>query len=229
MMIVAAARELAGQRVCFVGVGLPNIAVNLARRTVAPDLELVYEAGVFGAQPARLPLSIGDPTIVTRATAVTSMFELFGYYLQGGLIDVGFLGAAQIDRHANINTTVIGDYAQPTTRLPGSGGACEIALNAKQVFVIMRQSKRSFVDRLDFRTSVGDRVSVVVTDLGIYHLANGELRLDHLHPGVGVDQVREAMGWEPAVSTDLTETPAPTADELRLIREELDPAGVYTK
>jgi glutaconate CoA-transferase subunit B len=229
MMIVAAARELAGQRVCFVGVGLPNIAVNLARRTVAPDLELVYEAGVFGAQPARLPLSIGDPTIVTRATAVTSMFELFGYYLQGGLIDVGFLGAAQIDRHANINTTVIGDYAQPRTRLPGSGGACEIALNAKQVFVIVRQSQRSFVDRLDFKTSVGDRVSAVVTDLGIYHLANGELRLDHLHPGVSLEHVRGAMGWEPVVSDRLTETPAPTADELRLIREDLDPAGVYTK
>ena len=184
MMIVAAARELAGQRVCFVGVGLPNIAVNLARRTVAPDLELVYEAGVFGAQPARLPLSIGDPTIVTRATAVTSMFELFGYYLQGGLIDVGFLGAAQIDRHGNINTTVIGDYAQPKTRLPGSGGACEIALNAKQVFVIMRQSQALVRRPARLRTSVGDRVSVVVTDLGIYHLADGELRLDHLHPGV---------------------------------------------
>src|SRR4029079_2299986 len=207
MMIVAAARELAGQRVCFVGVGLPNIAVNLARRTVAPDLELVYEAGVFGAQPARLPLSIGDPTIVTRATAVTSMFELFGYYLQGGLIDVGFLGAAQIDRHANINTTVIGDYAQPKTRLPGSGGACEIALNANQVFVIMRQSKRSFVDRLDFTTSVGNRVSVVVTDLGIFHMAAGELRLDHLHPGVSLEHVRDAMGWHPAVSDRLTETP----------------------
>jgi len=229
MMIVAAARELAGQRVCFVGVGLPNIAVNLARRTVAPELELVYEAGVFGAQPARLPLSIGDPTIVTRATAVTSMFELFGYYLQGGLIDVGFLGAAQIDRHANINTTVIGDYVTPTTRLPGSGGACEIALNAKQVFVIMRQSKRSFVDRLDFRTSVGDRVSTVVTDLGIYHMANGQLRLDSLHPGVSLEQVTTSMGWDPQVDDDLGETPAPTTNELRMIREELDPAGVYTK
>ncbi len=155
MMIVAAARELAGQRVCFVGVGLPNIAVNLAKRTVSPELELVYESGVFGARPARLPLSIGDPTIVTRATSVTSMLELFGYYLQGGLIDVGFLGAAQIDRFGNINSTVIGDYAKPRTRLPGSGGACEIAINARQVFVIMRQSRRSFVERIDFRTSPG--------------------------------------------------------------------------
>ena len=156
MMIVAAARELAGQHVCFVGVGLPNIAVNLAKRTVAPDLELVYEAGVFGARPARLPLSIGDPTIVTGATAVVSMLELFGYYLQRGLIDVGFLGAAQIDRFGNINTTVIGPYDHPTTRLPGSGGACEIAINARQVFVIMRQSKRSFVETIDFRTSPGN-------------------------------------------------------------------------
>ena len=156
MMIVAAARELAGQHVCFVGVGLPNIAVNLAKRTVAPELELVYEAGVFGARPARLPLSIGDPTIVTGATAVVSMFELFAFYLQRGLIDVGFLGAAQIDKFGNINTTVIGDYDAPTTRLPGSGGACEIAINARNVFVIMRQSSRSFVERIDFRTSPGN-------------------------------------------------------------------------
>jgi glutaconate CoA-transferase, subunit B len=229
MMIVAAARELAGQRVCFVGVGLPNIAVNLARRTVAPDLELVYEAGVFGAQPARLPLSIGDPSIVTGATSVTSMFELFGYYLQGGLIDVGFLGAAQIDRQANINTTVIGDYGAPRTRLPGSGGACEIALNARSIFVIMRQSSRSFVDRLDFRTSSGARVSVVVTDLAIYHRdAEGELRLDSIHPDVTLEQVHAAMGWQPRLADEVAQTPAPSDEELRLIRHELDPAGVYT-
>jgi glutaconate CoA-transferase subunit B len=230
MMIVAAARELAGTRVCFVGVGLPNIAVNLAKRTVAPDLELVYEAGVFGARPARLPLSIGDPTIVTGATAVTSMLELFGYYLQGGLVDVGFLGAAQIDRRGDINTTVIGDYAAPKTRLPGSGGACEIAQNAKSIFVIMRQSPRSFVEKLDFTTSVGNRVRIVVTDLGIYHPDDdGELRLDSLHPGVDVAHVQTAMGWQPRLAPTLLETIAPTTDELRLIREELDPGGVYTK
>jgi glutaconate CoA-transferase subunit B len=229
MMIVAAARELAGTRVCFVGVGLPNIAVNLAKRTVAPDLELVYEAGVFGARPARLPLSIGDPTIVTGATAVTSMFELFGYYLQGGLIDVGFLGAAQIDRHADINTTVIGPYEAPRTRLPGSGGAAEIAQNAGSIFVIMRQSPRSFVEKLDFRTSVGSRVRVVVTDLAIYHPRDGELQLDSLHPGVTLDQVRASMGWDARVAASIAETPAPLAEELRLIREELDPAGVYTR
>jgi glutaconate CoA-transferase subunit B len=249
MMIVAAARELAGQRVCFVGVGLPNIAVNLAKRTVAADLELVYEAGVFGARPARLPLSIGDPTIVTGATAVTSMFELFAFYLQRGLVDVGFLGAAQIDRFGNINTTVIGDYEHPKTRLPGSGGACEIAINARQVFVIMRQSRRSFVERIDFRTSPGNlggaesatRIrreqgwlgrgpSVVVTDLGIYHFGDdGEMRLDSLHPGATVEQVRETIGWEPQISERLTRTPAPTEEELRLIRVELDPEGMYTK
>ena len=249
MMIVAAARELAGQRVCFVGVGLPNIAVNLAQRTVAPELELVYEAGVFGAKPARLPLSIGDPTIVTGATAVTSMYELFSFYLQGGLIDVGFLGAAQIDRFGNINTTVIGDYLEPATRLPGSGGACEIAINARQVFVIMRQSTRSFVETIDFRTSAGnlggaagsERIrreqgwigrgpSVVVTDLAIWHFdETGEMRVDSLHPGVALDDVRAATAWEPRVSGSLATTPAPTPDELRLIREELDPGGAYTR
>ena len=249
MMIVAAARELAGQRVCFVGVGLPNIAVNLAKRTVAPDLELVYESGVFGARPARLPLSIGDPTIVTGSTAVTSMFELFAFYLQGGLIDVGFLGAAQIDRFGNINTTVIGDYERPKTRLPGSGGACEIAINARHVFVIMRQSARSFVEKIDFRTSPGnlggaeqaDRIrrqggwlgrgpSVVVTDLGIWHFGDdGEVRLDSLHPGATLDDVRATIGWTPKVAAELATTAAPSAEELRLIREELDPGGTYTK
>ena len=249
MMIVAASRELAGQRVCFVGVGLPNIAVNLAQRTVSPAMELVYESGVFGARPARLPLSIGDPTIVTGATSVTSMYELFSFYLQGGLIDVGFLGAAQIDRFGNLNSTVIGDYESPATRLPGSGGACEIAINARQVFVIMRQSKRSFVERIDFRTSPGnlggaeqsERIrreqgwlgrgpSVVVTDLGIWHFGDdGEMRLDSLHPGATIDDVRSTVAWEPKVAADVATTPAPTDRELQLIREELDPGGAYTR
>ena len=167
---------------------------------------------MFGARPARLPLSIGDPTIVTNATAVTSMLELFGYYLQGGLIDVGFLGAAQIDRHANINTTVIGDYATPKTRLPGSGGACEIAMNAKSVFVIMRQSPRSFVERLDFRTSLGTRVQVVVTDLGIFHLVDGEMRLDSLHPGrdAGAGSRRQWAGSRASRTTWLKRPRPPT-------------------
>src|SRR5436309_15473917 len=243
MMIVASARQLAGERVCFVGVGPPNIACNLARRTVAPGLELVYEAGVFGAVPPRLPLSIGDPTLVTGSLQVTSMFELFAYYLQAGLIDVGFLGASQIGRWGNINTTVIGDYGRPKVRLPGSGGACEIAINARKVFVIMRQGRRSFVEKLDFRTSPGhsgDREhdrrrgwwgsgpTVVVTDLAEYRFdeATGEMTLARLHPGVTLDEVRENMAWEPTVVPDLAETPPPTDEELRLIREELDPQGV---
>lgn len=246
IMIAASARGLAGVRNCFVGVGLPNIVCNLAQRTVAPELQLVYESGVFGARPERLPLSIGDPTLVSGSTAVTSMFELFAYYLQAGLIDVAFLGGAQIDRYGNLNTTVIGDYAKPKVRLPGSGGACEIAIHARKILVIMRQAQRSFVDRLHFRTSPGhsgdpehDRArgwwgsgpTSVVTDLGTYGFdeATGEMTLLTLHPGVTLDQVRENMGWDPKIADDLGETPPPTEEELRLIREELDPAGTYTK
>ena len=243
LMIAASARLLAGVENCFVGVGLPNIVCNLAQRTVAPELQLVYESGVFGARPKRLPLSIGDPTLATGSTAVTSMFELFAFYLQGGLIDVGFLGAAQIDRFGNINTTVIGDYRAPKVRLPGSGGACEIAINARKVFVIMRQGTRSFVEAIDFRTSPGHSgdpgrdaergwsgsgPTSVVTDLGTYAFdeATGEMTLLTLHPGVTLEEVRENMGWDPRVADELGETPSPTEVELRLIREELDPLGV---
>jgi glutaconate CoA-transferase subunit B len=241
MMIVASARQLAGERVCFVGVGPPNIACNLARRTVAPDLELVYESGVFGAAPERLPLSIGDPSLVTGSTLVCSQFELFAYYLQRGLIDAGFLAGSQIDRFGNLNTTVIGDYAKPKVRLPGSGGACEIAINARKVFVMMPQSKRSFVERIDFTTSpghlsgarpkewLGAGPTIVVTGLGVYGFGeSGEMELTSLHPGVSVEQVKENTGWDIRVSGRLTETPPPGDDELRLIREELDPHGAYT-
>jgi glutaconate CoA-transferase subunit B len=213
---------------------------------VSSGLELVYEAGVFGARPARLPLSIGDPTIVTGATAAVSMVELFAFYLQGGLIDVGFLGGAQIDRHGNLNTTVIGPYAAPITRLPGSGGACEIAINAGEIFVIMRQSRRSFVERLDFQTSPGNLAArhdadgpmrrpgrgptVVVTDLAVFRFdADGEMTVESLHPGVSADQLREAMAWEPRWAADVGVTEPPSAEELRLIREELDPAGVSSR
>ncbi len=246
IMIAASARQLAEVRNCFVGVGLPNIVCNLAQRTVSPDLQLVYESGVFGARPERLPLSIGDPTLATGATAITSMFELFAYYLQAGLIDVAFLGGAQIDRFGNLNTTVIGSYDAPKVRLPGSGGACEIAIHARQILVIMRQAQRSFVDKLHFRTSPGhsgDPVrdaargwwgsgpTSVVTDLGTYRFdeTTGEMTLMTMHPGVTLDQVRENMGWDPKVSEDLGVTEPPTGEELRLIRQELDPAGVYTK
>jgi glutaconate CoA-transferase subunit B len=241
MMIVSSARQLAGERVCFVGIGPPNIACNLAKRTVAPELELVYEAGVYGAAPQRLPLSIGDPTLVTGAVSVTSMFELFAYYLQRGLVDVAFLGASQIDRYGNINTTVIGGYDQPKVRLPGSGGACDIAINAGKVFVIMPQSKRSFVNEVDFVTSPGHLSgvrpdewpgggpAVVVTGLGIYKFdESGEMYLASLHPGVTLEDVRDNSAWEIAVGEDLVATDAPSDEELRLIREELDPEGIYT-
>lgn len=242
MMVVASARQLAGENVCFVGVGPPNIACNLARRTVSPDLQLVYEAGVFGARPARLPLSIGDPALATGSDAIHGMFELFAYYLQGGLIDVGFLGASQIDRRGSINTTVIGAYGNPKVRLPGSGGACEIAINAGKVFVIMPQSRRSFVERIDFTTSpghleggrpegwIGAGPTVVVTNLGVYGFdPTGEMELRSLHPSVTLEQVRAETGWELRVSEDLRETPPPTEEELRLIREELDPEGLSTR
>ena len=246
IMIAASARGLAGAKNCFVGVGLPNIVCNLAQRTVAPDLQLVYESGVFGARPERLPLSIGDPTLVSGSTAVTSMFELFAYYLQAGLIDVAFLGGAQIDRFGNLNTTVIGSYDRPKVRLPGSGGACEIAIHARQILVIMRQAQRSFVDELHFRTSPGHSgdpahdaargwsgsgPTAVVTDLGTYGFdaTTGEMTLMTLHPGVSLEDVRANMGWDPRVADDLGETVPPSTDELRLIREDLDPGGVYTK
>ena len=240
MMIVAAARQLAGERVCFVGVGPPNMACNLAKRTVAPDLELVYESGVFGSAPERLPLSIGDPTLVSGASLVTNQFELFAYFLQAGLIDVGFLGASQIDRHGNINTTVIGSYDHPNVRLPGSGGACEIAINAKKVFVMMPQSKRSFVERIDFVTSPGHLSgkrpegwgagpAVVVTNRGVFRFdEGGEMVLTSLHPGTSLDEVRDNTSWDLRVSDHVEETPPPTDEELRLVREELDPEGTYT-
>jgi glutaconate CoA-transferase, subunit B len=241
MMIVASARQLAGERVCFVGIGPPNIACNLAKRTVSPDLELVYEAGVFGAAPLRLPLSIGDPSLVTGSVSVTSMFEIFAYYLQRGLIDVAFLGASQIDRHGNINTTVIGDYAKPKVRLPGSGGACEISINARKTFVIMPQSKRSFVNEVDFVTSPGHLAgtrpkewlgagpSVVVTGLGVYRFSpEGRMYLASTHSGVTIDEVRDNTGWDLDVTDDLEETRVPSPEELRLVREELDPEGIYS-
>jgi glutaconate CoA-transferase subunit B len=246
MMIAASARELAGARVVFVGIGLPNIACNLAQRTVAPELELVYEAGVYGARPSRLPLSIGDPCLVTGATSVVPMPQLFQYYLQGGLIDVGFLGAAQIDRYGNLNTTVIGPYRQPKVRLPGSGGACEIALLAHKVLIIARLGRRTFVERLDFVTSPGHLIggdsrirlgdygqgpTAVITDMGIFRFeeTTREMVLASLHPGCTVEAVQEQVGWPLRVADDLIETEPPTPDQLRIMREELDPTGRYRK
>ncbi|MEW6717563.1 MAG: CoA-transferase [Chloroflexota bacterium] len=246
IMITSSARALAGERVVFVGVGLPNIACNLARRTVAPDLELVYESGVFGARPAHLPLSIGDATLISGSTSVCSMADLFMNYLQGGLIEVAFLGAAQIDRFGNLNSTVIGDYQQPKVRLPGSGGACEIAIHAKKIFIVMPLSKRAFVEKLDFVTSPGHLdgnparrkllgmpgagPQLVITNKAIFDFkAEGnEMRLKSVHPGVIVEEVRAEVGWPLVVSPDLAETEPPSPEELRIIREELDPEGIYT-
>jgi glutaconate CoA-transferase subunit B len=244
MMITAAARALAGVRTVFVGVGLPNIACNLARRTVAPRLELIYEAGVFGARPTRLPLSIGDPTLVTGSLCTMSMADLFGCYLQGGRIEVGFLGGAQIDRFGNLNTTVIASYAKPKVRLPGSGGACEIAIHARRLFYIMRLSKRAFVGKLDFLTSPGfldggdtrsrlgmpgSGPQLVVTDKALFDFSapDHEMRLVSLCPGVTFDAVAADVGWPLSKADQVGETPAPTPAELDCIRLELDPAGTY--
>ena len=246
-MITASARALAGERIVFVGVGMPNIACNLARRTGSPDLELVYESGVFGARPARLPLSIGDPTLVSGAASVSSMVDLFMYHLQGGRIEVAFLGAAQIDRFGNINTTVIGEYGHPKVRLPGSGGACEIAIHAQKIFMILRLKRRAFVECLDFYTSAGymtgkpgERAEsgmpgggpqLVVTDKCIFRFfeETGEMYLASIHPGVTVEEVQDAVSWPLKIASDLARTEPPTENELRLIRDELDPGGVYSR
>ena len=218
MMTVEASRALHGVRSCFVGIGLPSTAANLARTTHAPDLVLVYESGCLGSKPDSLPLSIGDGVLAETATSVVSVPEIFSYWLQPGRIEVGFLGAAQIDRHGNLNSTVIGRYDTPKVRLPGGGGAPEIATSVENVFVMLRQTPRAFVERLDFKTSRGDRVRVVVTDLGVLEPRNGELTLVRVHPGVTVDDARAATGWELAVAPDLDESAPPTGGELAALR-----------
>jgi len=218
MMAVAAARRLTNDSVCFVGIGLPSLAANLARRTHAPRCVLVYESGTIGAKPTKLPLSIGDGELAETADAVVSVPEMFAYWLQSGRIGVGFLGAAQIDARGNLNSTVIGDYATPKVRLPGGGGAPEIATSVAEVFVMLRHSTRAFVERLDFLTSRGDRVRVVVTDLGMLEPRDGELTLTHVHPGVSVDDARAATGWRLAVADDLVVTEPPSAAELDALR-----------
>jgi glutaconate CoA-transferase subunit B len=218
MMAVEAARRLTNDNVCFVGIGLPSVAANLARRTHAPRCVLVYESGTIGAKPTRLPLSIGDGELAETADAVVSVPEMFAYWLQAGRMDIGFLGAAQIDRHGNLNSTVIGEYATPKVRLPGGGGAPEIATAVAHVFVMLRHTRRAFVEELDFKTSRGDRVRVVVTDLGILEPRDGELTLVGVHPGVSVDDVRGATGWELAVADDVGVTEPPTWVELEALR-----------
>ena len=218
MMAVEASRRLTNDSVCFVGIGLPSLAANLARRTHAPGCVLIYESGTIGAKPEHLPLSIGDGELAETADAIVSVPEMFSYWLQGGRIGVGFLGAAQIDSRGNLNSTVIGDYARPNVRLAGGGGAPEIATSVENVFVMLRHSKRTFVPELDFTTSVGDNVRVVVTDHGILEPRDGELTLVTTHPGVSVDDARAATGWDLQVADDVHETEPPTEDELAALR-----------
>jgi glutaconate CoA-transferase subunit B len=235
-MTIAAAREVKDRQILLVGVGPPNAAANLARRLHAPDAVLIYESGAIEAKPVRLPLSIGDDDLAETAAEIVSVPEMFNYWVGAGRIDVGFLGAAQIDRHANINTTVIGPYERPKVRLPGAGGAPEIAASSREVIVLLRQSRRSFVDKLDFTTSIGygsgpgerERLgftgagpTVVITDLGTLRPSpeDRELELVAVHPGVDVDQVREATGWPLRVRDPLETTDAPSARELQTLRE----------
>ncbi len=252
LMTINAARLLRDGDVVFVGVGLPNLACNLARHTHAPNLVMIYEAGVIGAQPARLPLSIGDPTLVSGALAVCSMYDIFAFYLQRGNIDVGFLGGAQIDRFGNLNATVIAPtdsedffhaYQHPKVRLPGSGGSMEIAAWADRCYIMTPHQKRRFPERVDFRTSAGflsgkaarDAANLrgagpqaVVTDLGIMEPdEDGELTLTALHPEVQVDQVLANTGWELKIAPELKVTEPPESEELRILRQELDPEGIY--
>jgi glutaconate CoA-transferase subunit B len=234
-MTIAAARCLADGAVCFVGIGLPSTAANLARRTHAPNLVLVYESGTLGSKPERLPLSIGDGELADTADSVISVPEVFNYWLQPGRIDVGFLGGAQIDRFANINSTVIGDYANPKVRLPGAGGAPEIAASCGEVVVMLRHSTRTFVDGVDFISSVGygdgpgcrERwglrgrgPQVVVTDLALLRPdpATCELTLTALQPGATIDDVKRATGWDLAVADDVEQLAPPTAHELDVLR-----------
>jgi glutaconate CoA-transferase subunit B len=245
LMTINAARLLKdGDRV-FVGVGIPNLACNLARRTHAPNLVMIYEAGVIGARPARLPLSIGDPTLVSGAASVCSMYEIFTLYLQRGNVDVGFLGGAQIDRFGNINATVIGDYQHPKVRLPGSGGSMEIAAWANRCYIMTPHQKRRFPEKVDFCTSAGflsgrqEREAAgvrgggpvaVVTDLGFLEPdETGELILTALHPGATVEQAQANTGWQLKAASQIRVTVPPTAEELHILREDLDPEGIYLK
>jgi len=245
LMIINAARLLRDGDVVFVGVGQPNLACNLAKRTHAPNLVMIYEAGVIGAEPARLPLSIGDPTLVSGALSVVSMYDIFANYLQHGNVDVGFMGGAQIDKYGNINATAIGGYAQPKVRLPGSGGSQEIAAWANRCYIMTPHQKRRFPEKVDFMTSAGflggrkereatgvrgGGMLAVVTDIGTLEPDDtGEMVLTALHPGKTVEQAKENTGWELKVASELRTTEPVTDKELQILRNDLDPNGIYLK
>ena len=245
LMIVNAARLLKDGDVVFVGVGQPNLACNLAKRTHAPNLVMIYEAGVIGAEPERLPLSIGDPTLVSGALSVVSMYDIFANYLQRGNVDVGFMGGAQIDKYGNINASVIGDYAHPKVRLPGSGGSQEIAAGANRCYIMTPQQPRRFPEKVEFMTSAGfigggnDRAMAglrgsgmmgVVTDIGMLEPdENGEMILTALHPGKTAEEAKANTGWNLKVAGQIKITEPVTNKELKILHEELDPTGIYLK
>ena len=245
LMIINAARLLRDGDVVFVGVGQPNLACNLAKRTHAPNLVMIYEAGVIGAEPERLPLSIGDPTLVSGALSVVSMYDIFANYLQRGNVDVGFMGGAQIDKFGNINATVIGNYDNPKVRLPGSGGSQEIAAWANRCYIMTPHQKRRFPEKVDFMTSAGflggraereatgvrgGGMLAVVTDIGIMEPdENGEMVLMALHPGKTFVEAKENTGWDLKAAKELRTTDIVTEKELRILRENLDPDGLYLK
>jgi len=219
LQTVVAARRLRHARSVFIGVGRPSTAAILARMVHNPGLILVYESGTIGAKPFRIPLSIGDGELAETADLVVSVPEMFNYWIQPGRIQVAFLGAAQVDRHANLNSTVIGDYERPRTRLPGAGGAPEIAMGCEEVVVIAPHSRRTFVPELDFLTTTGARTAAVITDLGVLEPDGGELTLTAVHAGVTVEQVREATGWDLRVAAHMRVTEEPTTAELEALRE----------
>lgn len=245
LMIINAARLLRDGDVVFVGVGQPNLACNLAKRTHAPNLVMIYEAGVIGAEPERLPLSIGDPTLVSGALSVVSMYDIFANYLQRGNVDVGFMGGAQIDKYGNINATTIGDYAHPKVRLPGSGGSQEIAAWANRCYIMTPHQKRRFPEKVEFMTSAGfidgngarqsrglrgGGMLAVVTDIGILEPdESGEMMLVALHTGRTAEEAKANTGWNLKVAESLKTTEQVTKKELRILREELDPTGIYLK
>jgi glutaconate CoA-transferase subunit B len=236
MMTVAAARALTNADICFVGIGLPSAACNLARLTHAPRLTLVYESGTLETKPGVLPLSIGDGELCETALTTVSVPEMFQYWLQGGRMTVGFLGGAQVDRYGNLNSTVVGDYARPKVRLPGSGGATEISTSCQRIYIVMRHGARSFVDKLDFLTSLGhgptgrerqelgvrtEGPTLIVTDLCTLRPepATREFEVATLHPGITAEKVRESTGWPIRFAAKVGETPAPTRDELYALRD----------
>jgi glutaconate CoA-transferase subunit B len=219
LQTIVAARSLIGKRSCFIGVGRPSTAAILARTVHNPELVLVYESGTIGAKPYRVPLSIGDGELAETADFVVSVPEMFNYWIGPGRVQVAFLGAAQVDRFANLNSTVIGEYDKPKTRLPGAGGAPEIATGCDEVVVIAPHNPRTFVERLDFLTTTGVRTTAVITDLGVLEPREGELTLTTVHPGVTVQQVQEATGWELRIAGEVASTEPPADEELSALEE----------